>query len=65
MRNYANCDNNPALCAEIKNIFYKINLIQNEIAKCQLQYVQQKRTQEEILRSFSVSQFLSEFVTSP
>lgn len=52
-RNYANCDNSPALCAEIKNIFYKINLIQNEIAKCQLQFVQQKRIQHEILQSFS------------
>lgn len=30
-------------------------MIQNEIARCQLQYVQQKRIQEEILQSFSVS----------
>lgn len=54
-KNYANYDNNPALSAEIRRILHKINLIQNEIAKCQMQYVQQEQIQQEILRSFSVS----------
>lgn len=43
------------LDVHIKVIFYKINLIQKEIAKCQSKYLEHKREQQEILQAFSVS----------
>lgn len=48
-------DSNPALTDEIQNIFHKINLIQKEIAKCQLQNIRQNQIEQEIMQSFSVS----------
>jgi hypothetical protein len=54
-KNYAKSEINPTLFADLQIAIYKINLIQNEIAKCQSQYIEAKRVQQEMLQSLMVN----------